>query len=178
MRQVALFLILGCLVVFDPANAAETFSFDMPQPRIRVVVPDIPQMKMGIHPNAGVQPHARFMGADPQGFSISILLPTADGGMSPRDCARSGWKSIIARFGVDPKFVVAQQANESTFLVLFPYKTSSVVQLKAFLLSGYAGTHCVEVHISKTIVPPTADAVSVQLPNWLQGFRNARIESY
>ena len=99
MRQ-TLYLILGYLVGVHTANAAETFSFDMPQPRLRVVVPDIPQIKMGIHPNAALQPHARFMGTDPQGFSISILMPTADAGMSPRDCARTMHKSIMARFRV------------------------------------------------------------------------------
>jgi hypothetical protein len=176
--QQALYLILGYLVGFHTANAAETFSFDMPQPRLRVVVPDIPQIKMGIHPNAALQPHARFMGTGPQGFNISILMPTADAGMSPRDCARTMHKSIMARFGVDPKFVVAQQANESTFVMLFPLKIDPLVQFKAFLLSGYAGSHCVEVHISKTIMPATPETVSAQLPNWYQGFRKAKIENY
>ena len=177
MRQ-ALYLIFGYLVGFHTTNAAETFSFDMPQPRLRVVVPDIPQIKMGIHPNAALQPHARFMGTGPQGFSITILMPTADAGMSPRDCARTMHKSIMARFRVDPKSVVAQQANESTFVELFPLKIDPLVQFKAFLLSGSAGSHCVEVHISKTIVPATAETVSAQLPNWYQGFRKAKIESY
>jgi len=177
MRHAALYLSLGFLAVSCTAGAAQTFSFDMPQPRIRVVVPDVPQMKMGVHPNAAAQPHARFMGSE-GGFTVSILMPTAAAGMSPRDCARAAHKSIMARFAVDPKFVVAQQANDSTFTVLFPFKVGPLVQLQAFVLSAYGGTHCVEVHISKMVVPPTAEAVTAQLTSWYQGFRKARIESY
>jgi len=56
MRQIVLYLSLGYLAVSCTAGAAETFSFDMPQPRIRVIVPDVPQIKMGVHPFAAAHP--------------------------------------------------------------------------------------------------------------------------
>jgi hypothetical protein len=178
MRTGPVALIVGCLIGIPVAHAAETFSFDMPESRLRFVVPDIPQMKMAVHPNAKAQPHARYLGSDSTGYSISILMPTADAGMSPRDCATSGATSVMQRFGVDPKFIVRRQTSESTFVMLFPFKAGPLVQLKAFMLSADNASHCIEVHISKTVVPSTAEAVSQQLPGWLQGFSKAKIEKY
>lgn len=159
------------------AFPAETFSFEMPEPRLRIVVPDIPQVKMGPHPNAAVQPHARFMGsAGP--YALSVLIPTADEGMTPADCARAGARSVIGRFGLDPRFVVRLQPNETTFVMLFPYRVDQVIQFKAFLLSGHGGTHCVEVHISRIMEPMPEQAMAEHLARWFEGFRGARIESY
>jgi hypothetical protein len=160
------------------AGTADRFSFDMPEPRIRFVVPDIPQMDMGVHPNAGVQPHARFMGSGPQGYSISILMPTADPGMTPRDCARSTYGSLVSRYGLDPKSMVTYQANDMTYVALFPFRVGPLTQLKAYLLSGHGGTHCIEVHISKTVTSTSKEAVTEELAGWYRGFREARIEVY
>ena len=154
------------------------FEFEMPEPRLRIVIPDVPQMSMGVHPNAGVQPHARFMGSDATGYSLSVLLPTADAGMTPRDCARSIARSLVNRFGLDPKFVVAAQANETTFIMLFPYRVDPVIQFKAFVLSGVNGSHCVEVHVSRTMPPAPEKALAEDLARWFQGFRGAKIEPY
>jgi hypothetical protein len=160
------------------ATPSDRFSFDMPEPRIRFVVPDIPQMDMGVHPNAGVQPHALFMGSGPRGYSISILMPTANAGMTPRDCARSGYGSLVSRYGLDPKSVVTYQANDMTYVVLFPFRVGPLTQLKAYLLSSHGGTHCIEVHISKTVTSTSKEAVSDELAAWYRGFRNANIEVY
>jgi hypothetical protein len=74
--------------------------------------------------------------------------------------------------------VVTGQANETTFLMMFPYRLDPVIQFKAFLLSGYKGTHCVEVHISRTVLPAPEKALAEDLARWFQGFRGAKIETY
>src|SRR5262245_58845973 len=124
----AICLLLGCLAVFHYAHAADTFSFEMPDPKLRIVVPDIPQMKMGVHPNAAQQPHARYFGGDDTGYSISILMPTADAGMTPRECANSISRSVVKQFGVDPKYVNALQNDDSTFVVIFPIRVDTLIQ--------------------------------------------------
>lgn len=160
------------------ASAAGGFLFDMPEPRLRIAVPDIPQIAMAVHPNAAAQPHARFMGNDDTGYSISVLMPTADPGMTPLDCARSSSGGIVSRYGLDRKAVRMHQTNESTFVMLFPVRIGPLVQFKAYLLSGHGGTHCVEVHISKTVTLASQDAVATDLANWYQGFGGATISSY
>jgi hypothetical protein len=131
-------------------------------------------MQMNTHPLAGAQPHLRFMGSGPSGYTISVLLPTADAGMTPRDCARSGASSIVRRFGVKTDELVTRQTNEITTVMLFPFRVAGVpiIQLKAFVLSGYAGTHCLEVHLSKVVTDEG------EVASWLKGFTTAKIEKY
>jgi len=160
-----------------PAVGAETFSFEMPEPRLRIVVPDVPQMKMGRHPLADKQPQARFIGSA-EGYTLSVLLPTADDGMTPQECAQALARRVISRFGLDPKFVVGVQPNETTYVMLFPYRVHPVIQFKAFLLSGWNGTHCVEVHVSRTMAAAPEKEMAESLAKWFEGFRGARIEPY
>ena len=160
------------------ATRTDSFAFDMSKQRIRVRVPDIPQMQMGLHPNAGTQPHALYMGSGPGGYSISVLMPTADKGMTPGDCAKSSYRSLVSRYGLDPKHVVSHRADDTTFVMLFPVHVGEFTQFKAYLLSGYRGTHCLEVHISKMLKPSSKEALTEQLASWFEGFREARIESY
>jgi len=175
MRVLALLALISGGQVF----AGDTFTFEMPDPRLRIVVPDIPQMRMAVHPNNAMQPHARFMGSDDRtGHVVSVLLPTADAGMTARECAQAGSRAVVKRFGLDPKFVVTLQPEENTFVMLFPYRVEPVLQFKAFLLSGYKGTHCVEVHISRTMAPAAERALAEDLAKWFQGFRGARIVAY
>ncbi len=159
------------LVVALEVLAAETFSFEMPEPRLRIVVPDIPRMDM-------VQQQGRFIGSAEGGYTLSVLTPAADAGMTPRDCAQSLARHVINRFGLDPKFVVGVQANDATFVMLFPYRAHPVIQFKAFLLSGWNGTHCVEVHVSRTMADAPEKQMAEDLARWFQGFRGARIEPY
>jgi len=153
------------------------FVFEMQEPRLRIVIPDVPEMKMQAHPDAKRLPHARFLGAE-AGYTLSVLTPAADAGATPGECARSGSRGVISRFGLDPKFVVGFQADERTFVMLFPYRVDPVIQFKAFLLSADQGKHCVEVHVSRTMAPATEQALAEALARWYQGFRDARIESY
>ena len=160
------------------AAASDRFSFDMEKPRLRLVVPDMPQIRMGPHPNAGAQPHALYMGSGADGFTISVLMPTADKGMTPSDCAKSSYRSLVSRYGLDPKQVTTHQANDATFVMLFPVRVGPLTQFKAYLLSGHGGSHCLEVHISKTLGTSSKEAQAEGLASWYQGFREARIESY
>ena len=53
--------------------------------------------------------------------------------------------------------------------MLFPVRADPVVQLKAYLMSGH-GTHCIEVHLSKTVLSEK------DIVPWFKGFEGARIE--
>jgi hypothetical protein len=166
-------------VASAPAAKSEGghFSFDMGEPRLRLVVPDIPPMAMGPHPNAPAQPHARFMGSGERGYSVSVLTPTADPGMTPKDCAGSIYRSLVSRYGLQRESVTTHKSNDSTFIMLFPVRTGPLTQFKAYLLSGYGG-HCLEVHISRTVTAQSQEALSQELAEWYRGFRQARIEPY
>ncbi|HWA36815.1 MAG TPA: tetratricopeptide repeat protein [Burkholderiales bacterium] len=158
----------------DRQQVADHFAFEMTDPNLRIVIPDAPPMHMGPHPLA--QAHTRFMGSGTKGYSISVLTPTADAGMTALDCAKSGSGEVARRFGLKREDVVALRTNETTFVMLFPLKVDALVQLKAFLLSGHGGTHCVQVHLSRTLVP--GDSTAEEIAAWMGGFRTARIEAF
>lgn len=160
------------------AKGADGYSFQMPDEKIRIVIPDIPQMTMGPHPLSKERRDMRFMGSGPDGITVTILTPTADAGMTPQDCANSSYKSLLSRFSLDPKFVSTHRSADSTFVVLFPYRAGSTMQLKAFILSGYGGTHCIDVHVSKTVLPTSKEAFAEELARWYGGFRDSKIERY
>lgn len=160
------------LCAAEPAPAH--FEFDMTNPPLRIVIPDAPPMQMGPHPLG--QPHTRFMGGGPGGFTISVLTPTADQGTSAMQCARSGAASVARRFGLKREDVVLLQPNDATIVMLFPFKTDPALQLKAFLLSGHGGTHCIEVHLSKML--PPGSTTEADIGAWMKGFQRARIEAY
>lgn len=161
----------------EVAASTGRFRFDMPEPRLRITIPDLPQFALRIHPNAALVPHNRFFGDGPDGYSLSILLPTADAGMGALECARSIFGSLVKRYELDPKFVVTHRSNDRTFVMLFPHRAGPIVQLKAYLLSG-TGTHCVEVHVSNTLTAASKEAGADAIAAWFQGFRQATIESY
>jgi hypothetical protein len=134
------------------------------------VIPDAPPMRMGPHPLAGAQPHARFAGSGPDGFSISVLTPAASPGMTPAECASAISYELVRRYGLKPEGIVRRRPDESTFIMLFPVNVPPAVQLKAYLMSGHGGTHCIEVHLSKTVRSEKDVAA------WFKGFAGARIE--
>jgi hypothetical protein len=148
----------------------EHFVFEMNDPRVRIVIPDVPPMTMAAHPLGAAQANARYMGTGDPAYTISVLTPTADAGMSPLDCARSLTGSLARRWGLKRDDVVMRQTNDRTIVLLFPVPVGPMVQLKAYLLSGEGG-HCVEVHLSK--LTKSKD----DLAPWLNGFENARIEA-
>jgi hypothetical protein len=172
--------VLGCSTI--PAvtsTSGETFSFDIPENKFRVNVPDLPQISMKTHPLAGSRPDMRYMGEDPKsGYSISILTPTADKGMTPEQCASSSFGSLIKRYGLNEKFVVSRKNNPSTYIVLFPHRIGPLIQLKAYVLSGYGGDHCIDVHISKNASTKSEEEFKNQLMSWYQSFTKASIEHY
>lgn len=171
---------LGCFFV-HPASSepGSTYLFDVSENKFKVVIPDLPQISMREHPLAGSRPDMRYMGDDTKsGYSISILTPTADKGMGPEECATSSYGSLLTRYGLNEKFVVRKKNNSSTFVVLFPYRAGPLIQLKAYVLSGYGGDHCIDIHISKNSSAKSAEEFKSQLMDWYQSFSKASIEHY
>ena len=152
--------------------AAAHFVFEMPQPRLRISIPDAPAMEMGPHPLAAAQPNARYLGSAADGTTVSVLTPFASAGMTPKDCANALGEAVVRRFAVKPDELKTLQADDGlTFVLLFVYKVAPVVQLKAFLLSG-GGGNCLEVHLSKTVADDSGRG------EWMKGFAGARVEKY
>jgi hypothetical protein len=50
-------------------------------------------------------------------------------------------------------------------------------QFKAYVLSGYGGSHCLEVHASWMVSAAAKDVLVEQLTAWFKGFHGVRVES-
>lgn len=153
-----------------PGLATAQLSFDVRDPAFHVVLPSVPAMPMEAHPLSKTSPHLRLMGS--QGpFTVSVLTPTADTGMTPADCASSTVGALPRRPGVPSQdSIYKERLDGNTYLAIYITPLKGSVQMHAHVMSAAGGSHCVEVHASR--VSTSKD----DLEPWLKGFREARIE--
>lgn len=150
--------------------AADDFIFEGAEPKFKVTIPNIPQMKMGVHPLNKAQAHQRYLGEDGP-YTVSILIPTADPGITAVECASSVVRSIAQSGIVPPSQIYRARLNENTFVMIYAVPQAGFVQLHAHFLSAVGGTHCINVHASK------ASTSKDDLDPWFKGFGAAKIEA-
>jgi hypothetical protein len=166
--------ILGTVGVLFGCSAclADDFAFEVVSPKFKVNIPNIPQLKMGPHPMNlnGSAPHLRFLGSEGP-YTVTIITPTADAGMTAVECASSKIRTLSSRPGGPPSSQVYRaKINENTYVAIYAAPLGSVLQLHAHFLSAAGGTHCIEVHASK--VSMSKD----DLDPWFKGFGTANID--
>jgi hypothetical protein len=172
------FLVPGCATDSRPAPTGEvqtntnSFSFELSDPRVRISVPELPAIQMGPHPLAKAKPHLRVMGSAPP-YNLSILTPTADAGMTAEKCANSAANWAIKQYGLSKgSYRLLNPKGSDTYSMYFPLRLApGKVQLHAYLFTAYAGSHCIEVHVTKF---PASES---EIGDWLKGFPGARIET-
>ena len=170
MKQVLLWCGSTLMVLASFACSAEGFVFEVNSPNFRVTLPNIPAMKLEVHPMQASRPHLRLLGSEGP-YTVSVMTPTADAGMSALDCASSTLGTLSQRPGVPPQQQVFRaRINDTTFVAMYASPIRNAIHLHAHLISAVGGTHCVEVHASK--VSTSQD----DLKPWFTGFGKANIE--
>lgn len=165
---VALILLASASV----ASHANTFTFSAKAPDFTITLPNIPPIVMGDHPQRLTMPHLRYIGS--QGpYTVSVLTPTADAGMSAAECARSTIDQLSARPGAPPfASIYRVRINERTYAAIYGSPGQGQLILHAHFLSAAAGgSHCIEVHVSKVVT------AKEDLEVWFKGFGSADIEA-
>ena len=169
-------IVLGVTVLATISSqccVADEFAFQVTEPTFKVKIPSIPQMNMDVHPMHGAKTHLRYLGSEGP-YSVSIMTPTADSGMTAIECASSTLKSLGSRPGVPaPSQIYRARINDRTFVAIYASPNEGFMQLHAHLMSAAAaaGTHCIEVHASK--IARSKDDIEP----WFKGFGGADIES-
>jgi len=149
---------------------ADDFVYEVASPKFKVTIPGVPQLKMEIHPKHASQPHLRYLGADGD-FTVSVFTPVAAAGMTPLECAAATVRTLAARPGVPPaEDVYKARLNGTTFIAAYTAPFGGTVQLHAHLLSAAGGTHCVEVHTTRTML------MEEEIAPWLNVLQKASIE--
>lgn len=163
----ALAFVLALLA--GPQAGAQGFEFEATAPDFRVTIPGIPPIKMGPHPMQGTHPHLRYMGGE-GAYTISIVTPSAERGMTALQCAGATVRSLASRPNVPPSDELYKaRLDDTTFIAIYAAQMPGFLQLHAHLLSAAAGTHCIEVHVSRI-------ATSMEdVAPWFSGFGEARI---
>lgn len=170
--RTALAAAAAALALLAGAHAhAQAFEFEASAPDFKVTIPGVPRMDMKPHPMRDTHPHLRYMGADGP-YTVSVITPSAERGMGALQCASATVRSIASRPNVPPsdQFYKAR-LDDNTFVAIYATQMPGLLQLHAHLLSAAAGTHCVEVIISK--IATSVDDVAP----WFNGFGEARISA-
>jgi hypothetical protein len=153
----------------SPASKQQRFVYELANPRARISIPDLPAIELGPHPMSAGRPHLRALGSSGE-YTVSVITPTADAGMTPVQCASSTATSIMRRYNLSDTSVFRGRANDRTFVLIYGLPQPGFVQLHAHILSAAGGTHCVEVHVSKVSTDP-ADAGT-----WMRSFGSSDVE--
>ena len=149
---------------------ADDFVYEVASPKFKVTIPGVPQLKMEIHPRNASQPHLRYLGADGD-FTVSVFTPAAAAGMTPLECAAATVRTLAGRPGVPPPAEVYKaRLNGTTFIAAYTAPYAGTVQLHAHLLSAAGGTHCIEVHTTRTML------LEEEIAPWLNTLQKASIE--
>jgi hypothetical protein len=165
------FAALAITILFAPLCVADELVIEVTSPDVTITVPNVPTMKMERHPLNAAQPHLRLLGSEGP-YTVSVLMPTADAGMSALECASSRIGSLSKRPGVPAQAQIYKaRINERTFIAIYAAPLGGAVHLHAHLMSAAAGTHCVEVHVSKVSTSPD------DLKPWFKDWDKANISA-
>jgi hypothetical protein len=169
MKRALLPALAAALLAAGAPVRADDFAFEVDAPRFRVTLPGVPPLKMATHPLHAKQPHLRYLGS--QGpYTVSIVTPAAQAGMTPLECASATVRAMMTRHGIpsDTK-VLKTRLDENTYAAMYAIVIDGAVQLNAHILSAAGGKYCVEVQASKMSDSPD------ELVPWFKSLEGARI---
>lgn len=170
MKAAFLALAATLIVVTTPHAGAEEFVFAVTAPGFKVTIPNLPALRMEPHPMQATHPHLRYLGA--QGaYTISVITARAAAGMGALECASAILRTFNERPNVPPAAELYRtRLDDRTYAVLYAAHLPGFLQLNAHFLSAAAGTHCIEVHVSKIAASPE------DIGPWFKSFGKAKIE--
>ncbi len=146
-------------------------TIEMTDPNIRITIPGMPEIDMGVHPMNEHEPIFRLRG-DHGKTSVSIITPKLDVEISPMSCATALANIILSQQNVSREQMFLGRTNERTFLVIYGLPLEKSVLLNTHIVSADATSQCIEAHVSKI---STSDA---DIEPWFTGFGESNIESF
>ncbi len=145
-------------------------TIEMPDPNIRITVPGMPKIDMGVHPMNEHQPFFRLLGSSGR-TSVSIITPKIDVAVTPMSCANAIANVILSLPNVSRDQLFLGRADEQTFLIIYGVPMEKSVLLNTHIVSSDEAIQCIEAHVSKI---STSDA---DIEPWFNGFGESKIEN-
>ena len=159
---------LFCALLTLPVAAA-SFELSATGPEFTVTVPGLPDVRLVPQAVAALTVVRLLAGSDGV-HQVSIVVTTTRAEVSPRTCAASLLRALVARPGMpDRDSIYRAPLDQDTFLVLYILGSSSPRQFHAHLLSSASAKHCVEFHVSRPERP------GEDVDEWRKTFVGSRV---
>jgi hypothetical protein len=165
LKAVTLFAFgLGALLA---AGGAGAFELAVTGPDFTVAVPRLPAIQLEAQ-KTPAPPVTKAMRGDDGTYEVSLLVTQAERETSTRACAGAFLRALVARPGMpDRDSIYRAPLDTETFLVLYILGTPR--RLHAHLLSSANASHCIELHVSKSLRDGDDEDA------WRRSFQGARI---
>jgi hypothetical protein len=141
----ALACALACTLA-SASTAAQAFEVRSTQPDFTIRVPQLPAIALA-PPSPAPAGAARTLAGQDATYAVELMLTTADAA-STRTCAATFIRALVGRPGMPNRdHIYRAPLDVDTFLVLYIH--GEPARLHAHILSAAAGTHCIELHVSR-----------------------------
>lgn len=168
IAPIALFAIFtSCLYASENTGP---LTIELSEPNIRITIPGMPEIDMGVHPMNEHEPNFRLLGESGR-ISVSVITPNIDAAITPMSCASAVASLILSLHDVTREQLFLGRANEETFLIIYGLPMDSAVLLNTHIVSSVKANQCIEARVSKT---STSDS---DIEPWFSGFGDSGIES-
>ncbi len=161
---------LAAVALAIAAASSQAFEASVLQPAFTVVVPSLPALALAPPAaDSAPAPSLRLVGGDGT-TTLAISVDDARRAITPRECAGSFLRTLVARPGMPPRdSIYRAPLNEAVFLVIYILGDEPASVLHAHLLSSAESTHCVEAHFTR------ASRVGEDEDAWRRTFSGASI---
>ena len=165
-------LILATLLFVAPLSASdsvETLNIELSDPDIRITIPGMPKLEMGVHPMNASTPNLRLQGSNGI-VSVSVMTPNISDEVSPIGCATAVANTVLTQSVVTREQVFLGRSDEQTFLIIYGLPLEQSVLLNTHIVSSEGDKRCIEAHVSKV---STSDS---DIEPWFNGFGESSID--
>jgi len=134
------------------------------------MVPGVPAAQLHEKTEQSTSSARRLLTGSVSNYSIEVELLPQPIEVSPRVCAGSLLRSLVAQPGMPNRdSIYRAPLNETTFLVIYALGEGQAQKLHAHVISAAGTTHCANAHFIRRGTP------GEDIDNWRTTFTSARV---
>ena len=163
-------LLIVSPVLAEQAAVDDQFVQEIPNPNLRIIIPDIPNITLNTHPNEPGKPHLKATGTKAY-TSVFVYAPKSERAMTPLACANTTARAVMQQLNLPEEKTLRHRVDDNTFVLLYGLPLDGQVRLNAHILSAAEGNYCIDVYIFRL------SAKTEEVEAWFNGFKQVRIET-
>ncbi len=170
-KLITAILLIACSKILYANDSQAPLIVEISDPKVRITIPGMPKIDMGVHPMNQQDPIFRLRGEVGK-TSVSIITPKIDAAITPMACASAIANILLTQQGIEREQMFLGRSDEQTFLVIYGLPQENSVLLNTHIVSADEGEYCIEAHVSKISTSDT------DIAPWYNGFAESSIEHY